>query len=96
MFSVNEPHFIKALEAIAGKDLFKDLTKNLGGRLFNIVVDNENTSKILLKKQAFSGNVIFIPNNKIVANPIPEDVILSFSVNFNILVGYRKSQANRC
>lgn len=64
LFSINDPAFIKPLEAIAG------------GKLFNIVVDNENTSKLLLKRQCFGGaNVIFIPNNKIVPNPLSDDVI---------------------
>lgn len=63
LFSVNDAQFIKALEAIAG------------GKLYHIVVDNEQTSKLLLKRSSFNGHVNLIPNNKIVSNAIPQEAV---------------------
>lgn len=64
LITVNDPKFIKPLEAVAG------------GKLFQIIVDNENTSKMLLKRESFGQmNVILIPNSKIVPQTIPAEVV---------------------
>jgi len=36
-----------------------------GAKLFNVVVDNEHTSSLLLSRKCFDNNVYLIPNNKI-------------------------------
>lgn len=41
--------------------------------MYHIVVDNEQTSKLLLKRNSFNGHVNLIPNNKIVSNTIPQE-----------------------
>lgn len=61
LFSVNNERFCTALEQVAG------------GKMFNIVVDNENTSSLLLSRRCFDYGVIFIPNNKIQSKRIPDD-----------------------
>lgn len=43
----------------------KALEAGAGGKLLNIVVDNEITAKVLLKKNCFNHGVNLIPNNKI-------------------------------
>lgn len=64
LITVNDPKFIKPLEAVAG------------GKLFQIVVDNENTSKMLLKRESFGQmNVILIPNSKIIPQTIPPEIV---------------------
>ena len=63
LISVVENKYIRALEQAAG------------GRIYNIVVDNENTAKLLMKKECFSYHVNLIPNNKIQGQPISENVI---------------------
>lgn len=42
-----------------------------GGKMFNIVVDNENTGKQLLQNGELRRRVTIIPLNKIQANPVP-------------------------
>lgn len=43
----------------------KALEMGAGGRLFNIVVENEVISKQLIERESFGKNVTIIPNNKI-------------------------------
>jgi len=43
-----------------------------GGKLLNIVTEDEQTSKLMLKKNSFSFNVRFIPNNKIVGRAMDD------------------------
>ena len=45
-----------------------------GGKLFNIVVDTENTGKQLLQNGGLRRRVTIIPLNKIQSNPIPTGV----------------------
>lgn len=59
---MSEGKYIRALEQCAG------------GRIYNVVVDNENTAKLLMKKECFNYHVNLMPNNKIQSQPIPENV----------------------
>ena len=43
------------------------------GRLQNVVVDNEQTSKLLIDKNTF-GFTTFIPNEKVVSKPIAREI----------------------
>lgn len=45
----------------------------VGGRLNNVVVDNEQTSKLLIDKGTF-GFTTFIPNEKVVSKPMAREV----------------------
>jgi chromosome segregation ATPase len=45
----------------------------VGGRLQNVVVDNEQTSKLLIDKNTF-GFTTFIPNEKVVSKPIAREI----------------------
>jgi len=46
-----------------------------GGRLFNIVVENEIVSKQLIERESFGKNVTIIPNNKIRFKSVSQDTI---------------------
>lgn len=50
------------------------------GRIYNIIVDNENTAKLLMKKECFHYHVNLIPNNKIQGQAIQENVILFYVI----------------
>ncbi|KAL4472622.1 hypothetical protein ABPG74_018571 [Tetrahymena malaccensis] len=63
LFKVKSPEYFEALEAGAG------------GKLLNIVTEDEQTSKLMLKKNCFSFNVRFIPNNKIVSRKIDDQIV---------------------
>ena len=52
-FKLKNEKYARAIEQIAG------------GKLYNIIVDNENTSSILLQKKCFDYSVTLIPLNKI-------------------------------
>jgi len=61
LFSIENERFATALEQVAG------------GKLFNIIVDTETTSSLLLSRRCFDYGVILIPNNKITEKAIPAD-----------------------
>jgi structural maintenance of chromosome 2 len=61
------------ISAIDNKHI-RALEQSAGGRIFNIIVDTENTAKMLMKKECFSTHVYLIPNNKIQGQPINENV----------------------
>ncbi|EGR27336.1 structural maintenance of chromosomes 2, putative [Ichthyophthirius multifiliis] len=63
LFQPKSSEYIEALEAGAG------------GKLQFIIVQDEQTSKILLQKRSFNFNVRFIPNNKIVGEFIDRQII---------------------
>jgi hypothetical protein len=53
-----------------------------GARLYQIVVEDEEVSKTLIKTRAFGNiHVVFIPNSKILSHPIHPDVDLTSSNN---------------
>lgn len=60
LFDVQDVSFATALEVTAG------------GRLYNVVVDNENTAKKLLEKGQLQSRVTFIPLNKIEGRTIDD------------------------
>lgn len=60
LFRVKESKFATALE------------KTAGGKLFNVVVDNDLTGKALLESGSLKRKVTIIPMNKIKANVISE------------------------
>jgi structural maintenance of chromosome 2 len=53
----------------------KALEIGAGGRLFNIVVENEIVSKQLIERESFGRNVTIIPNNKIRFKAINDSAI---------------------
>lgn len=66
VFSLIQPkqhNFIKALE------------QGAGGKLRNIVVDNENTSKQLLQRRCFDNFEYLIPNSKIQYRELPRNAV---------------------
>src|SRR5262249_24529068 len=46
-----------------------------GGRLYNVIVDSEQTGKLLLDKGKLKRRVTIIPLNKIHSKPIPERAV---------------------
>ncbi|KAL6541728.1 Structural maintenance of chromosomes protein 2-2 [Orobanche gracilis] len=62
LIKVNDSSAALALEVVAG------------GKLFNIVVDTEDTGKLLLRKDAVRRRVTIIPLNKIQSHPVPQKV----------------------
>ena len=62
LFEVKDDRFLKALDLGAG------------GKLQEIVVQDENVSRILLKKNCFDFNVKMIPNNKILHKTVAENI----------------------
>ena len=64
------------IEAVDTKYI-RALEQSAGARLFNIIVDSENTAKLLMKKESFGIHVNLIPNNKIQGNPIPGNVMMN-------------------
>ena len=68
---LKNPKYAKAIEQVAG------------GKLYNIIVDNENTSSILLNRKCFDYGVVLIPLTKI--NPkiisIEKKKLIENSVN---------------
>jgi structural maintenance of chromosome 2 len=61
LFTLESDRFSLALEQVAG------------GKLYSIVVDNENTSSLLLSRKCFNHGVVLIPNSKITSKRIPHD-----------------------
>jgi structural maintenance of chromosome 2 len=61
LFALENERFSLALEQVAG------------GKLYSIVVDNENTSSLLLSRKCFNHGVVLIPNSKITSKRIPND-----------------------
>ena len=59
-FKLKNEKYARAIEQIAG------------GKLYNIIVDNENTSSILLQKKCFDYSVTLIPLNKITYRKLDE------------------------
>jgi structural maintenance of chromosome 2 len=53
----------------------KALEIGAGGRLYNIVVENEVVSKQLIERESFGKNVTIIPNNKIRFKAVSQDTI---------------------
>ena len=49
------------------------LEQAAGGKLKSIIVDSDNTAKMLMKRECFSFFVNLIPNNKIQYRVIPEN-----------------------
>ncbi len=70
LFNLENEIYSTALEMAAGK------------KLFNIVVDNENTSRILLQRRCFDTKVFMIPLNKIQSKPITEFQFKLIQENF--------------
>jgi structural maintenance of chromosome 2 len=58
-----EEKYIKALDQVAGS------------KLKNIIVDNEHTSKLLMKKSCFSFFVNLMPNNKMTPIVIQDHIV---------------------
>lgn len=63
LFTVKDPRASRALEVAAG------------GRLFNVVVDNEETGKLLLKNGRLNRRVTIIPLNKITGHDAEPSVL---------------------
>lgn len=63
LFRVKDKNHERALEIGAG------------GKLFNIVVENENVSKLVIERECFGKNVSVIPNNKIKFRDLRRDTI---------------------
>ena len=62
-FILKNEKYTRAIEQVAG------------GKLYNIIVDNENTSSILLQRKCFDYGVTLIPLNKISYKKIDENKI---------------------
>jgi len=62
LFTINEDKYATALEQAAG------------GRLYNIVTDNERTASLLFSRKCFDSFVTTIPNNKIFSKGISPEV----------------------
>lgn len=60
-FKVKDPRYIRALE------------KGAGGKLFNIIVDNHNTAKVLFQRKCFDQWVTLLPLDKVYSKPISND-----------------------
>ena len=65
LFKVKDREHEKALEIGAG------------GKLSNIVVVNENVSKMVIERETFGKNVAVVPNNKITFKKFNSNVIES-------------------
>ncbi|XP_045453159.1 structural maintenance of chromosomes protein 2 [Melitaea cinxia] len=63
LIHVRDPIYCTALETAAG------------GRLYNVVVDTEQTSKLLLQRGQLRARTTIIPLNKIAASVVPADVV---------------------
>jgi structural maintenance of chromosome 2 len=63
LFTIESDRYSVALEQVAG------------AKLFNVVVDNENTSQLLLSRKCFDNNVYLIPNNKIQGKTVDNNVM---------------------
>ena len=63
LFSIESERFATALEQVAGP------------KLYNVVVDNENTSSLLLSRKCFDQFVYLIPNNKIQSKTIDQNIL---------------------
>lgn len=46
----------------------------MGGKLTNVVVDDENTGKVLIDGGCFGQNISIIPNSKVVARPLAREI----------------------
>jgi structural maintenance of chromosome 2 len=53
----------------------KALEIGAGGRLYNIVVENEVISKQLIERESFGKNITIIPNNKIRFKSVSQDTV---------------------
>lgn len=62
-FTVPNDKFLKALEKAAGN------------KLYNVIIDNQNTGSLLLKNKCLFYNVTMLPLNKIQSKPFSEDKI---------------------
>lgn len=60
LFNIENERYATALEQVAG------------AKMFNIIVDTENTASLLLSRKCFDYGVILIPSNKISSKVIPE------------------------
>jgi len=63
LFNINDVKYAQALELTAG------------GKLFNVVVDTDETSKLLFKYGDLKKRVTFVPLNRITSNLIPKGKI---------------------
>ena len=63
LFSIESERFATALEQVAGP------------KLYNVVVDNENTSSLLLSRKCFDQFVYLRPNNKIQSKTIDQNIL---------------------
>lgn len=52
----------------------KAIELGVGGKLTNVVVDDENTGKTLIDGGCFGQNISIIPNSKVVARPIAREI----------------------
>ena len=68
----------------------KALEIGAGGKLTNIVVANENVSKLVIEKQTFGKNVAVIPNNKITSKQLKPHVVEEVSKIAESLGGFAK------
>jgi len=53
-----------------------------GAKLFNVVVDDDNTCRLLLQRKCFDTKVFMIPLNKITSKVIPENHLKIIYENF--------------
>jgi structural maintenance of chromosome 2 len=63
LFQIKEDRYARALEEVAQ------------GRLYQIVVDTDSIAAVLLKHNCFPERETLIPNNKIQAVQVPQDII---------------------
>lgn len=70
LFTLENERYATALEQVAG------------GKLFNIIVDTETTSSLLLSRRCFDYGVILIPNNRINYKPIPQEKLRQINEMF--------------
>jgi len=61
LFTIENERFATALEFLAG------------AKLYNVVVDNDNTSRLLLQRKCFDSKVFIIPLNKITSKQMSEN-----------------------
>ena len=80
MFDVPDIEYATALEVTAG------------GRMFNVVVDDETTAKKLLERGQLTNRVTFIPLNKIQGRKMDARTVATAQK----IAGRRKGQLSSC
>lgn len=52
----------------------KAIEIGVGGKLYNVVTDNEHVSQALIDSASFGSNTSYIPNNKMRSRVVPNEI----------------------